>query len=151
MNMSIQSLHLTVAAICEQNGLFLMVEEQSSHTDGTVINQPAGHIEPGESIVEAVIRETLEETAYDFTPTAIVGIYQFTTESGKTYFRVCFCGEVTKHPQAYQIDDDILAVHWLDTSTIKNHPSPRSALVKQCLDDYLSEQRYSLDILSTLN
>lgn len=149
--MSIQSLHLTVATICEQNGRFLMVEEQASNRDGTVINQPAGHIEPGESIIEAVIRETLEETAYDFTPTAIVGIYQLSTDSGKTYFRVCFCGEVTKHPKAYQIDNDILAVHWLDASAIKTHPSPRSALVMQCLDDYLSGQRYSLDILNTLN
>lgn len=160
MNMSVKSLHLTVSAICERNTIenssnkhrsFLMVEEHPSNSTQIVINQPAGHVEKDESILEAVIRETLEETGYDLNPSHIVGIYQFTTEQGKTYFRICFCGPVTKHPKPYEIDNDILAVKWMSSDDIQNHSNQRSPLVAQCLQDYLDGKRYSLDILQTLN
>ena len=156
MNMSVKSLHLTVSAICEStdnenDSQFLMVEENASNAVTTVINQPAGHVEPNEALIDAVIRETLEETAYDFKPSHIVGIYQFTTEQGKTYFRICFCGSVEKHTAPIEIDNDILAVHWMSAKDVLEYPNQRSPLVSQCLQDYLDGKRYPLDILHTLN
>ena len=154
--MNVKSLHLTVSVVCEStapdnNGKFLMVEEHHSNSVTTVINQPAGHVEANETLIEAVIRETLEETGYDLDPSHIVGIYQFTTEQGKTYFRICFCGSVKKHSKPIEIDSDILAVHWISAKDILTHSNQRSPLVSQCLQDYLDGKRYPLDILRTLN
>ena len=156
MNLNVKSLHLTVSAICqsndiEHNGRFLMVEERPNTNQNTVINQPAGHVEINETLTEAVIRETLEETGYDFNPSHIVGIYQLTTESGKTYFRICFCGSVKKHLPPTKIDKDILAAHWMSADDILSHSHQRSSLVSQCLQDYLEGKRYPLDILHALN
>lgn len=160
MNMNVKSLHLTVSVICEKtikqneqddNGEFLMVEEYPSTRTHSVINQPAGHVEANETLIDAVIRETLEETGYNLSPSHIVGIYQFTTEHGKTYFRICFCGSVKKPSQPTTIDKDIIAVHWMSAANILSHPNHRSPLVSQCLQDYLDGKRYPLDILCILN
>lgn len=160
MNMNVKSLHLTVSVICERskkcneagdNSEFLMVEELPSNHTSSVINQPAGHVEANETLIDAVIRETLEETGYDLNPNRIVGIYQFTTEQGKTYFRICFCGSVKRPPQPTNIDKDIIAVHWMSAVDILSHQNHRSPLVAQCLQDYLDGKRYPLDILCTLN
>ena len=128
-----------------------MVEEHPNDNTGTVINQPAGHVEPNETLIEAVIRETLEETGYDLSPSHIVGIYQLTTKQGRTYFRICFCGSVEKHSPPTEIDSDIVAVHWMSKDAIFSSTNQRSALVSQCLQDYLDGKRYPLDILRTLN
>lgn len=154
--MSVKSLHLTVSVIAENtdidnNRLFLMVEERPYDNVTNVINQPSGHVEANETLIEAVVRETLEETGYDLEPSHVIGIYQFTTEKGKTYFRICFCGSAKKHVHPVEIDSDILAVHWMSADDIFAHANQRSPLVSQCLHDYLDGKRYPLDILQTLN
>ena len=106
---------VTVAAVAERNGHFLLVEEETS--EGVRFNQPAGHLDPHESLEEAVVRETLEETAHDFTPTALVGMYMSRYVSARTghdvtYLSFTFCGEVgAKHDQA--LDVGILRAVWM--------------------------------------
>jgi 8-oxo-dGTP pyrophosphatase MutT (NUDIX family) len=127
--------HVTVAAVARRDHRYLMVEEAP---DGaSVINQPAGHLEPGETLVEAVIREVLEETGHAFAPSGLVGIYQWQMPGNtRTYLRFCFTGSVTGPAHRVSLDPDIVAVHWLDRATIADGPlSPRSPLVLRCLDD----------------
>jgi len=141
--------HVTVAAIIEQDGKFLMVEEIS---DGeTVINQPAGHLNDNEDLVTAVIRETLEETTRDFTPSMITGIYQWTSSrDGKTFLRVCFCGDCGQHNPELELDEGILRTLWLTRDELLG-ASLRSPMVICCIDDYLAGKRYPLDLLSLVN
>ena len=145
-------IHLTVAAITEHQNKFLMVEEFSKKLKHTVINQPAGHVEKNEKILDAVIRETLEETAYRVEPEAVVGIYQSFTDGNNEstqYLRVCFAcsiNEKTKLP----LDDDIIRTIWLSADEILTLENARSPMVKQSLRDYLAGKRFSLDILTAL-
>lgn len=141
------SIHLTVATICEADGRFLMVEEQPSKAETTVINQPAGHVEPAETILDAAVRETLEETGYIFIAESLVGIYQLNTQYNKTYYRICFSGKATQDPRNPTIDPDILKVHWLSAGEILKHPNLRSPLVTQCLQDYLNGVNFPLTLL----
>ena len=131
---------------------FLMIEEVTS--DGIRINQAAGHLEPFESLEQAVIRETLEETAYNFTPTALVGTYlsrYFSQSSGKevTYLRFTFCGELGAK-QDIPLDDGIIRTLWMSYEELmactEKHRSP---LVMQCIDDYLAGHRAPLKLLNT--
>lgn len=142
--MSNYSTHLTVATICEVDGRFLMVEEKPTESKTAVINQPAGHVEPGESFINAAIRETHEETGYLFRPESLLGMYQFNTQHSKAYYRMCFIGSATLDPRRPAIDPDILAVHWLTASEILKHPHLRSPLVLQCLNDYLNGVNFPL-------
>lgn len=143
---------VTVAAIIERDGRFLLVEEETS--DGLCFNQPAGHLDPHETLVQAVVRETLEETAHDFVPTALVGMYMsryLSTRTGVdvTYLRFTFCGEVGA---AYDqpLDEGILRAVWLSYEEIVAcRDRHRSPLVLQCLDDYLSGRRAPLSMLYT--
>lgn len=141
---------VTVAAICEKNGRFLLVEERSKSTQKIVFNQPAGHIEEGETIVDAVIRETLEETQRHFTPESLVGFYRLMAENGKTYLRYTFCGTISDVDSTQELDSDIIRTHWLSLEELRSHQSLRSPLVLSCIDDYLAGARYSLDILREL-
>ncbi len=141
---------LTVAAICERDGRFLLVEERSKSTQKIVFNQPAGHIEEGETTIEAVIRETLEETQRHFTPESVIGLYQLQAENGKTYFRYTFSGEISDLDSAYDLDPDIIRTHWLTEQEIMTHTQLRSPLVKACIKDYLSGARYPLDLVQSL-
>ncbi|MDZ4260875.1 MAG: NUDIX hydrolase [Pseudomonadota bacterium] len=143
--------NVTVAAVIEQNGKFLMVEEEQGLSE-TVFNQPAGHLDEGESIITATIRETLEETAYHFTPSAIVGIYRWIEPiSATTFLRVCFTGEVTAHDTHLELDDGIIAAHWLSLGEINQlTPRLRSPLVRRCIDDYLAGRRYPLELLADI-
>ncbi len=142
---------ITVAAVCEKHGRFLLVEERSKSTQKIVFNQPAGHIEQGESIVDAVIRETLEETCCHFTPEALVGIYRMESEnSGKTYIRYTFSGSISDVDKQYDLDPDIIRTHWLTPDSIRASASLRSPLVASCINDYLNGKRYPLDILKEL-
>ena len=101
-----------VAAIIEDNGKFLMVEE--TFGGKTVFNQPAGHLDEGESLLNAVVRETLEETAWHFEPEAITGVYQWQNSGNScTYLRFCFCGKTTMHEPERKLDDGILRAIWL--------------------------------------
>jgi 8-oxo-dGTP pyrophosphatase MutT (NUDIX family) len=139
--------HVTVATIIENHGRFLLVEEISAGS--TVFNQPAGHLEADESLIQAAVRETLEETGWDVEITALIGIYLYTAASnGVTYQRICFAGKAMRHHPALALDDGIIAAHWLTRDELAAQPERwRSELVMQCLDDYLSGERFSLDLL----
>ncbi|HEV7814632.1 MAG TPA: NUDIX hydrolase [Janthinobacterium sp.] len=143
---------VTVAAIIERDGLFLLVEEETS--DGIRLNQPAGHLDPFESLEQAVVRETLEETAHDFTPTALVGMYMSRYQSARTgedvtYLRFTFCGEVgARHERP--LDHGILRTLWMSRDEMaacrERHRSP---LMLQCVDEYLEGRRAPLSLLHT--
>ena len=143
--------NVTVAAVIEREGKFLLVEEDQGLPE-TVFNQPAGHLDEGESLTHATIRETMEETAYDFKPSAIVGIYRWIEpKASTTYLRVCFTGEITGHHPALTLDDGIIAARWLTLNEIDNlAPRLRSPLVRRCFDDYLAGNRYPLELLADL-
>ena len=139
--------NVTVAALVEREGRFLLVEEE---TDGGLrFNQPAGHLDEGESLVAACIRETLEETAWGFTPTALVGIYQWSRPQGDlTYLRFAFCGELGAHQADRLLDDGILRAVWMTPDEIRGNPDRhRSPLVWQCVSDYLAGRRFPLELL----
>ena len=125
-----------------------MVEEEA---DGqTVINQPAGHLESGESLVAATIRETLEETAWRLTPTALTGIYRWRhPDKGITFLRFCFTGEVDGHDPGRALDDGILGTHWLSREELAARQL-RSPMVLRCVDDYLAGRRYPLELCRDL-
>ena len=141
---------VTVAAICERDGRFLLVEERSKSTGELVLNQPAGHLEDNESIFEAVVRETLEETCCHFTPQALVGLYRLRTPAGKTYIRYTFCGTASEIDTNAVRDLDILDIHWLDLKQLEQSKILRSKLVLYCVKDYLAEVRYPLELLREL-
>lgn len=139
-----------MAAIIEQDGRFLLVEETTDR--GNRFNQPAGHLEEGETIIAAAIRETLEETAYDFTPQALVGIYHWQHPlNGITYLRFAFSGTLGAHHPARTLDDGILRTVWKTEAEIAAEGAlMRSPQVLLCVQDYLAGKRYSLDILKHL-
>ena len=138
---------VTVAAIIEKEGRFLFVEELQ---DGRrVLNQPAGHLDPNETLIAACAREVMEETAHRFTPTAMVGIYRWHyAPADVTFLRFCFSGKIDGVESA-ALDKEIVALHWLTPGELKAKSAMhRSPLVQQCLDDYLAGRRFPLDILS---
>jgi ADP-ribose pyrophosphatase YjhB (NUDIX family) len=136
-----------VAAICKHNGRYLLVEEKSKSTGKVVFNQPSGHIEPDESIVDAVIREVLEETCRHFTPKGLVGFYRLALSDQRTYLRYTFFGEVSDIDQSVELDTDIIATHWLSLDEISKHSALRSHLVLQCLEDFENGSTFPLDLL----
>jgi 8-oxo-dGTP pyrophosphatase MutT (NUDIX family) len=139
--------NVVVAAIIEREGKFLLVEEKA---DGRlVLNQPAGHLDEGESLLQAVVRETLEETAWHFVPEALIGVYRWPHPAkGITYLRFAFTGRVTQHEESRALDHDIVRTLWLSPEEIRaEHARHRSPQVERCLNDYLVGQRYALDIL----
>ncbi len=145
--------NVTVAALIERDGRFLLVEEDTA--DGLRFNNPAGHLDPGESPIEACVREVLEETAYDFTPTALVGVYlnrfrRTRTGDDITYLRFAFAGTVGTHHDWRQLDEGIVRALWLTPDEIRacaeRHRSP---VLLQCLQDYLGGQRYPLELIHT--
>ena len=142
---------ITVAAICERDGQFLLVEERSKSTGEIVLNQPAGHLEDNESIIDAVVRETLEETCCHFTPQALVGLYRLRTPAGKTYIRYTFCGNASEIDANVTRDSDILDTHWLNLDQLHQSQILRSELVLRCVQDYLTSVRYPLEMLRELS
>ena len=141
---------VTVAAVIEREGRFLMVEERVGRS--LVINQPAGHLEPNESLIEATVRETLEETAWRFEPEAVCGVYLWRhPERDVTYLRVAFAGRVTEQLQERSLDQGIQQALWLSRDElIQRATELRSPLVLRCIDDYLSGNRYPLELLTHL-
>ncbi|MGE7956045.1 NUDIX hydrolase [Pseudomonas sp. NPDC089530] len=139
--------HITVATIVEDQGRFLFVEEFQG--DQPVFNQPAGHLDADESLLQAAIRETLEETGWDIELTGVVGIYLYTAPSnGVTYQRVCFAGKPLRHHPDLQLDDGIIGPRWLSRDELLAlRPQWRSELIIQCLDDYLAGQLHSLALI----
>ena len=152
--------NVTVAAVIERDfsGVrkFLLVEEQTR--DGLKLNNPAGHLDPGESPVQACARETLEETAFHFTPTALVGVYLSRFERIQpepeepldiTYLRFTFCGELGQEVAGQALDEGIVRTVWLSADEIRDCvPMHRSPLLLTSLEDYLSGRRFPLDVIS---
>lgn len=138
---------MTVAALIERAGQFLMVEEETA--DGLRFNQPAGHLDEGESLVAACTRETLEETAWSFTPTALVGIYQWPRpQQDITYLRFAFAGILGAHDQTRALDTGIIRAVWMTPEEIQaTQARHRSPLIWQCVSDYLRGQRFPLEII----
>ena len=139
--------NVTVAALIERDGRFLLVEEEAE--DGLRFNQPAGHLDEGESLVAACAREALEETAWGFTPTALVGIYQWPRPQGDiTYLRFAFCGDLGAHEAGRELDTGILRAVWMTPDEIRaTAERHRSPLVWQCVSDYLARRRYPLELI----
>ncbi|BBB29984.1 NUDIX hydrolase [Neptunomonas japonica] len=142
--------HATVATIIEKDGRFLMVEEFS---DGSrVFNQPAGHVEQGETFEAAAIRETLEETGRHVHLTGLLGLY---TIKGKTndvtYHRLCYIAEIVSHDADYVLDSDIISTHWFSRDELlAQKESLRSEMVLACIDDYLDNRRFPLNFVRQL-
>lgn len=140
--------HLTVAAVIERDGRFLLVEETINGE--LVLNQPAGHVEPGESLAAAAVREVLEETAWEFEPEALVGIYRWPLpDSDDAFFRFCFTGRAVRHHPDRALDAGIARAEWFSAAEMAAMPERhRSPLVARCLDDYLAGARYPLTLLT---
>ena len=141
--------HVTVAAVCQRDQRFLMVRELAGGRE--VLNQPAGHLDPGESLEQAVIRETLEETSYRFKPTALCGIYRWQPDpdSDRTYMRFAFSGELGEHLNQ-PLDSEIIAAEWLTLEQIQSNADRlRTPMVVQCILDYLEKPSYPLQVLSS--
>jgi 8-oxo-dGTP pyrophosphatase MutT (NUDIX family) len=147
---------VTVAAIIERGGKFLLVEEHTQ--DGLRLNNPAGHLDPGEGTVQACVRETLEETAFHFTPDALVGIYMSRFEKvvpGQqapldiTYMRFAFCGTLGDEVAGQALDEGIVRTLWLSPEEIRACvPRHRSPLLLTCMEDYLAGKRYPVDLMT---
>jgi len=147
MGMEIWKPNVTVAAVVERDGRFLVVEEETD--DGLRFNQPAGHLEKGESLVAAAAREALEETAHRFRPEFLVGIYQWPKPgSDITYLRFAFGGSVEGFEPERRLDDGIVRAVWLSLDELRaTRERHRSPLILQCCEDYLAGRRYPLDLL----
>ncbi len=146
---------VTVAAVIEQSGKFLLVEEHTP--EGLRLNNPAGHLDSGESLVQACIRETMEETAHPFTPTALVGIYMSRFQrplkaqtQDITYLRFAFCGTVGQAITNQALDEGIVRALWLAPEEIRaSSAQHRSPLLIQCMEDFLKGKRWPLDAIHT--
>jgi 8-oxo-dGTP pyrophosphatase MutT (NUDIX family) len=142
---------ITVAAVTESNGRFLIVEERINRR--LVFNQPAGHVEHGETLLEAVIREVREETAWRFQPLALVGVYLWRNPArGRSYMRFAFAGLVCDHDANQALDRGIVRTHWLSRSEVlEREQQLRSPLVIRCIEDYLDGTRKPLASVGNLN
>jgi 8-oxo-dGTP pyrophosphatase MutT (NUDIX family) len=143
----------TVAAVIERDGRYLLVEEQTR--DGVRINQPAGHLDPGESLLQAVAREALEETAWEVEPLDGVGIYMAryrheASGTDVTYLRFAFACRALAHQPTRPLDRGIVRTLWLDVDELRAcRDVHRSPLVMQSVDDYLAGKRFALDLIHT--
>jgi len=138
---------VTVAAVIEHDGRFLLVEELQEGR--RVLNQPAGHLDAGESLGAACMREVLEETAHRISLTGLVGIYRWHYKPADvTFLRFCFSGQILGVENT-PLDKEILGLHWLNIQELKDKTEQhRSPLVQQCVEDYLRGSNFSLDVLS---
>ncbi len=138
---------VTVAAIVERGDRFLIVQERAARR--IVLNQPAGHLEDGESLLQAVIRETFEETGYPFTPQALTGLYLWRGSGERTFLRVAFVGSVGERVDGVALDRAIIRTNWFSRDQLRDREAElRSPLVLLCIDDYLRGARYPLELLN---
>jgi len=142
---------ITVAAIAETDGRFLVVEERINRR--LVFNQPAGHVERGETLLAAVVREAREETAWRFEPQALVGIYLWRNPaSGREVLRFAFMGRVSDHNATQPLDRGIIGTHWLTRSELEAREERlRSPLVLRCVHDYQAGRRSAFDRIAQLD
>ena len=144
---------VTVAAIVERDGRYLLVEEDTP--EGVRLNNPAGHLEPGESPLEGVVREALEETARIFEPEALVGVYlsrflRPATGQDVTYVRLAFCGSAGEPLPGHLLDTPIRRTLWMSPAELRaSKVRPRSELVQRCLDDHAAGRRFPLTLITT--
>ncbi len=151
--------NVTVAAIIERDGRFLLVEEHTP--DGLRLNNPAGHLDPGESLVQACVRETLEETAFGFVPDALVGVYLtgpaqaaaddgLSGASGITYLRFAFRGVLGAFDAGRELDHGIVRTVWMLPQEIRDSQDRhRNPVLLRCIEDYLAGRSFPLDLVRT--
>ena len=138
---------VTVAALIERDGRYLVVEERIRGR--LVFNQPAGHLEDGESLLDAVVRETLEETAWRFTPEWLLGCYLWRSPRGHSTLRFAFIGSVRDFDPQRALDPPVLATHWFTRAELVARASQlRTPLVLRCIDDYAAGRRLPLDAVA---
>lgn len=141
--------HVTVATVIEKNGQYLFVEEHSKGITHSVFNQPAGHVEAGETIVDAAIRETLEETGYHVEIDHLIGIYTYTPPMcpDRTYFRFCFFAHITQQPPREFLDPDILRTVWMSLNELQETARARSPLVIKAIQDAQKGKQFPLSLI----
>lgn len=140
--------NVTVAAVLEQDGKFLLVEEHTSN--GLCLNQPAGHWEAHETLAAAAVREALEESAYEFIPDSITGIYRWhAASSDTTFLRFAFTGTIVAHYPERSLDQGIVRAIWMTPDEIRaSQARHRSPLILRCVEDYLAGKRYPLELIT---
>ena len=145
--------NVTVAAIIERDGRYLLIEEETA--EGLRLNNPAGHLDPAESPVQACAREALEETTHLFTPTHLLGVYvsrfqRASTGEDITYLRMAFCGELGPVQAGRQLDNGIVHTLWMTPEEVRaSQERHRSPLVLRCIEDHLAGQRHPLSVVYT--
>ena len=147
--MTIWTPHVTVAAVVEKDGRFLFVEEHSEGVTHTVFNQPAGHVESGETLIQAAIRETLEETGHTVEIDALLGIYTYTPPMfpDRTYYRFCFLAQSVNVDLNATLDTGIVRAVWMNLDELQETARARSPLVTKAIQDALSGQRFPLSLI----
>ncbi|NIP74386.1 MAG: NUDIX hydrolase [Gammaproteobacteria bacterium] len=142
--------NVTVAAVIEHDDRFLMVEEAPE--GNAVYNQPAGHLEPGEGLIDAVVREVLEETGRAFRPLFVIGLYRWRNpKTDQTFLRVCFSGHCEPRASGRALDPDIVRTVWLSRAELDSGADRlRSPMVLRSIDDYLAGRRFTLDLITDL-
>lgn len=145
-----RDVHVTVAAVVVRDGRFLLVEE--SVGGRTVLNQPAGHWEAGETLLQAAVRETLEETGWDVEPTALLGVYEYEPpELGYGFLRFAYLARPLRHHADRALDPGIARALWLTPDELRaERERHRSPMVQRCVDDALAGRQYPLALVGHL-
>lgn len=143
--------HITTAAMVEHENKLLFVKEVCQGK--LVLNQPAGHVEKGETLAQAAVRETLEEAGCDISVTSLLGIYShYYEKAGTMYYRACFIARLDKIHENLPLDDDIIEALWLKPEQARQQSCPfRSPLVEVCMNDYLAGKSYPLSVINELS